>query len=120
MPSKSTKTGQPDWSHHIQALHDSGLSRAEYCRQTGLDYDQFGYYRRKLRDDSPTTQLDGAININDQYESSDFVPIVLPNRIQNLKSEFTLTQTDGSTLSWSADWTPQQILEFAMGWNAKC
>jgi hypothetical protein len=103
MPAKSTKTGQPDWPHHIQALYDSGLSRAEYYRQTGLDYDQFGFYWRKLRDDSATTQLDGAADINDRYEASDFVPIVLPNRTQNLKSEFTLTQTDGSTLSWSAD-----------------
>ena len=36
------------WRVHLDAQSNSGLSRAEYCRQHDLSYHAFGYWRRKL------------------------------------------------------------------------
>lgn len=36
------------WRHHNQMQKASSLSRADYCRQSGLNYDRFGYWIGKL------------------------------------------------------------------------
>jgi len=46
------------WQAHVNALAQSGLSRAEYCRQHGLSYHALTYWQRKLsRRRSNTTTL---------------------------------------------------------------
>ena len=118
-----TKHDTPDWSHHVRAFQNSGLSRAEYCRRAGIDYDQFRYYSKELNTHfaTPAPKSDATVDIDGQHTSTDFVPITLVDRRdQESKSEFTLTKADGSTLSWSTEWTPAQVFEFAMEWNAKC
>lgn len=117
MPTKTTKRTQPDWPHHVQAHQQSGLSRAEYCRQADLDYDQFGYHARKCQAQLTPRSAEAETH---QHVESDFVPVVLPYRREHPKNEFTMTRTDGTTLSWSVDWTPQQVLEFVSGWKSQC
>jgi len=49
----------PDCQHHVRAWHVSGLSRADYCRQCGLNLRTFNQwvarqrhlFRRKVQDD---------------------------------------------------------------------
>lgn len=46
------------WQAHVTALAQSGLSRAEYCRQHDLSYHALTYWQRKLsRSRSNTTSL---------------------------------------------------------------
>jgi len=49
---QSSKQAQPDrrryWQAHIKALTESGLSRAEYCRQHKLSYHALIYWQRKF------------------------------------------------------------------------
>ncbi len=35
------------WRHHNQMQKTSGLTRADYCRKNGLNYDRFGYWVTK-------------------------------------------------------------------------
>lgn len=37
------------WAEIIMAANNSGLSRAEYCRQNGIDNKSFFYYQRRIR-----------------------------------------------------------------------
>lgn len=46
--SKDNSTGQRHWQAHVKALTNSGLNRAEYCRQHGLSYHALTYWNRKL------------------------------------------------------------------------
>ena len=39
-----------EWQLHVQAMKESGLSRAAYCRKHGLSYDAFTYWCHKLSD----------------------------------------------------------------------
>jgi len=39
---------QRHWQAHVRALQQSGLSRAEYCRQHKLSYHALAYWQRKL------------------------------------------------------------------------
>lgn len=47
--SKQTQPNRPRyWQAHIKALSESGLSRAEYCRQQKLSYHALIYWQRKF------------------------------------------------------------------------
>ncbi len=46
---KQQKSTVMKWQSHIKALPDSGLSRAEYCRQHNLPYHALAYWQRKLQ-----------------------------------------------------------------------
>src|SRR5580658_6484874 len=37
------------WEKQLEQLKASGLSRAEYCRTNGVNYDRFGYWLTRLR-----------------------------------------------------------------------
>jgi hypothetical protein len=46
------------WRHHIQMLKTSTLTRANYCRQNGLNYYRFGYWLKKhFLNQNQSTQL---------------------------------------------------------------
>lgn len=44
-----------DWQHHVDAFHQSGLSKAQYCRDHDLTYHLFIYWSAKLNDVVPDT-----------------------------------------------------------------
>jgi hypothetical protein len=44
------------WKVHVEALKQSGLSRAEYCRQHKLSYHTLTYWQRKLSTSKPTSK----------------------------------------------------------------
>lgn len=52
MENQNSKQAQPNrsryWQAHIKALTESGLSRAEYCRQHKLSYHALIYWQRKF------------------------------------------------------------------------
>jgi hypothetical protein len=37
------------WEQQLEKLKSSGLSRAKYCRENGINYDRFGYWLTRLR-----------------------------------------------------------------------
>ena len=45
------------WREHINLKKDSMLSRAAYCRNNKLNYDQFGYWEQKLKLESQSSDL---------------------------------------------------------------
>jgi hypothetical protein len=54
-PSKP-KENQVFWQQHYESLKLSKLSRLDYCRQHGLNYDRFGYWISKWNR-SPSEKL---------------------------------------------------------------
>ena len=36
------------WKQQLEKLKASGLSRAQYCRENGVNYDRFGYWITRL------------------------------------------------------------------------
>lgn len=44
------------WKAHVHALQQSGLNRAEYCRQHKLSYHALTYWQRKLSTRKPISQ----------------------------------------------------------------
>jgi hypothetical protein len=41
------------WKKELEKLTASGLSRSQYCRENGIDYERFGYWIKKLSSPSP-------------------------------------------------------------------
>lgn len=37
------------WKQQLEKLKSSGLSRTQYCRENGVNYDRFGYWITRLR-----------------------------------------------------------------------
>jgi hypothetical protein len=49
---RSNETNKRHWQAHVKAFAQSGLSRAEYCRQHNLSYYAMIYWQRKLSESS--------------------------------------------------------------------
>lgn len=45
------------WQEHIKVQKESGLSRKAYCVKHHLNYDQFGYWVNKWRQQQPIPKL---------------------------------------------------------------
>ena len=75
------------WQAHITAQKQSGLSRAEYCRQHQLSYHAATYWHRKLS--KPTSQettlvpvtFASSIKINSAPTARSVLKVILPNKI---------------------------------------
>lgn len=96
---------QATWYKHVEAQRISGLTQTEYCRRNELNYAQFHYYAQ-ARKSKP---------MKVEEPSSSFIPLQINHR--ESPKTFTLEQTDGSILSWSADWSVGQVVEFLSGWR---
>lgn len=108
MTKKPTNPKRSQWQRHISCQQRSGLSRVEYCKQNSLDYAQFGYYFSLLK----------SKVANDT--SDDFVPLHIISHPETVSTtQFTLTNPDGTTLCWSTDWSPLQVVEFISSWGQR-
>ena len=75
------------WQAHITAQKESGLSRAEYCRQHQLSYHAATYWNRRLS--QPATQettlvpvaFSPSIKINSAPATRSVLKVILPNKI---------------------------------------
>jgi len=75
------------WQAHITAQKQSGLSRAEYCRQHQLSYHAATYWNRRLS--KPTSQettlvpvtFASSIKINSAPTARSVLKVILPNKI---------------------------------------
>ena len=75
------------WQAHIKAQKQSGLSRAEYCRQHHLSYHAATYWNRRLS--KSTTQettlvpvtFTSRIKINSAPAARSVLKVILPNKI---------------------------------------
>jgi len=54
-PTLSTEQRTADWQHHVDACEQSGLSKAQYCRNHDLAYHLFIYWSTKLGGAVPDT-----------------------------------------------------------------
>ena len=98
-----------DWQQHVEAQKASGLSKSAYCRENNLSCAQFRYYVQKFKPKASVAK---------QGSRSDFIPLQVTSSQVPVK-KFTLEHADGSKLSWSADWSTQQVLEFVQGWRVQ-
>ena len=86
--SKNHQTShQQRWEAHVNAVEESGLSRAEYCRRYNLSYHAMTYWQRKLfRPNSckatliPVT-LPAALMQNGREHNHSELQIILPGRM---------------------------------------
>lgn len=75
------------WQARITAQKESGLSRAEYCRQHQLSYHAATYWNRRLS--QPATQettlvpvaFSPSIKINSAPATRSVLKVILPNKI---------------------------------------
>ena len=75
------------WQAHIKAQKQSGLSRAEYCRQHQLSYHAATYWNKRLS--KPTSQettlvpvtFASSIKINSAPATRSVLKVILPNKI---------------------------------------
>ena len=113
MPRKSNKANkQHFWQKHIRAFKKSGVTRVAYCREHDVDYDQFGYYLKKLQPER-NQSTDCTVKA-----IGEFIPVEV-RATAPAGIEFTLTQADGARLQWSAHWGPKQLIEFLDHWRAE-
>lgn len=42
------KENKSFWEQELEKLKSSGLSRAKYCRESGINYERFNYWIKKL------------------------------------------------------------------------
>jgi len=49
MKTSPAQSGNPEWENHLIAWEQSGLSKAEYCRQKNISYHAFNYWKKRLR-----------------------------------------------------------------------
>ena len=75
------------WQAHTTTQKQSGLSRAEYCRQHQLSYHAATYWNRKLSKSAskettlvPVTLASG-IRINSTPVTGSVLKVILPNKI---------------------------------------
>jgi len=75
------------WQAHVNAVGESGLSRAEYCRQHNLSYHALTYWQRKLSTPSssktklvPVT-LSAELFRNSGQHDRVALQIILPGKI---------------------------------------
>ena len=75
------------WQAHVTAQKESGLSRAEYCRQHQLSYHAATYWTRRLsKPASKETTLvpvtfASSIKINSAPATRSVLRVILPNKI---------------------------------------
>ncbi len=78
---------QRHWQAHVKALKQSGLSRAEYCRQHHLSYHAITYWQRKLSSGSNSSSALVPIPFVRSMEPSSIQPdraalkVILPGRM---------------------------------------
>jgi hypothetical protein len=52
--------GKEFWQQQLEKLKTSGLSRSQFCRENGVNYDRFGYWIKRL---SPVTSEFVAVKL---------------------------------------------------------
>lgn len=70
--SKKADERREYWAEHLKRCAESGLSQAEYCRQTGLRHSSFTYWKSALRSESTTR------------EESEFVEIPISSKVRGV------------------------------------
>ena len=84
-----TNNTPQNWKVHVGALIQSGLNRAEYCRQHKLSYHTLTYWQRKLSTTKATSQettlvpvpFKALINQGIAEPAQAALKIVLPDKI---------------------------------------
>jgi hypothetical protein len=85
------------WRHHNQMQKTSGLTRADYCRKNGLNYDRFGYWvTKRLRKSTQETKL-VSVKVKPANESASALQSILCTL--NLSSGHSLKIHDTNALS---------------------
>lgn len=74
------------WFNHIKQCNCSGVSKAEYCRINGVDYDRFFYWCKKYSQVSDIS--DKLPASSKEVERSGFIPVQLkiPTKVQHPES----------------------------------
>lgn len=82
MPTKPTQNRRYFWEQHVADYIDSGLSKAQYCREHELTYHQFVYWVPQF---SPLINEPSAA-----LTTHRFIPVALKQSVQPSELEITL------------------------------
>jgi hypothetical protein len=123
MASRSPDLLELDWSKHITAQKQSGLSRAEYCRRYKLSYDNFQYHlkRHLKRHQQAKTVVKNAgkdTSIRGQSDVISFKVEPAATDSQDAPPIELSLQLPGQNLTLKAYWSTAQLLEFITAWRA--
>ena len=78
----SVTTRTQYWQHHVDNFQNSGLSRAQYCRDHELSYHVFKYWLTKLTDDVvPSKLVPVTLSSQANKQSGPGLAIRLPNGV---------------------------------------
>ncbi len=91
---------QRQWRAHVTAQKQSGLNRAEYCRQHKLSYHALGYWQRKLS--------------KQQSSETTLVPVTLvrslkPNPVQSEGSALKVILPDKTAIEVGDNFSPATL-----------
>lgn len=82
--------GKQQWRAYVRALIQSGMNRAEYCRQHDLSYHALTYWQRKIEQDKTIGESQALVPVTFQVEpvrpSRAFnqaeLHVILPNELR--------------------------------------
>ena len=97
MSAEPTKKSRHFWEQHVTQFRDSGLSKAQYCREHQLTYHQFIYWVPQF---SPVSDESST-----SVTTNRFLPLTLTQSTQPSELEITLpsgVQINGITEHTSA------------------
>lgn len=86
------------WGAHVRAWQASGLSMAAYCRQRGLSYHAFDYWKKKLGQPQASAGLE-------------LVPVTIPLRPADVGAPIRIHLGDRFSLEVRDGFTPQTLQE---------
>jgi hypothetical protein len=58
------------WQKQLERLKESGLSRSQYCRDNGINYDRFGYWLKKLLSSSSSAFVPIKVEVSDSLSAN--------------------------------------------------
>ena len=81
------------WANHIQQHHESGLTGKAYCEQNNLNYDQFGYWKKRIKNQSNQHA--------EQSRQAKFIPVTVSS--PSVSAGLSILLPNGVTVSGIAE-----------------
>jgi len=88
------KVSSDEWQSLIKKQEKSGKSQAEWCRNTNISVKAFGYWSRKLRNNSSSTENDAAeinwipLNLDEKVKKTAKLNIRVGSAVIEIESGF--------------------------------
>ncbi|MER2058384.1 MAG: hypothetical protein ABTA16_06140 [Niallia sp.] len=61
MTKKTNLELRKEWEQRIAYHKSSGLSQAKWCEENGISYHQFGYWKKRIKDQNTEKAKDSSL-----------------------------------------------------------